>query len=305
MRRRPMGGHPAVNRTTLVRPQPSQLVPRSSNGRIFGSEPKDARFESRPRSSTCGNPWVPPRAPPSALCARSPPVDLRPRCLAQRSTRGRPGTSPTHLRTRTWCPSGLQHRRRGFDSFRPCSTCRRGLVSDDPNDPPCRSPMRPAAGIAGREARRGSAHARTGRRGPWRTTGSPMFVPRSSSRTGCRSLTPVMRVRVPPGVSMRPWCQVGSTRRCQRCGPGSSPGGRSSLGLLVATMVACNHPSGVRFPGAPLSPARPRTDPAVLGPREFLDASLVGACRAPPDPVTTRHYTLSDAPGGAARLSTG
>ena len=157
----------------------------------------------------------------------------------------------------------------------------------------------------GREARRGSAHARTGRRGPWRTTGSPMFVPRSSSRTGCRSLTPVVRVRVPPGVSMRPWCQVGSTRRCQRCGPGSSPGGRSSMGLLVATMVACNHPNGVRFPGAPLSPARPRTDPAVLGPREFLDASLVGACRAPPDPVTTRHYTLSDAPGGAARLSPG
>jgi hypothetical protein len=85
--------------------------------------------------------------------------------------------------------------------------------------------------------------------------GSPMFMPRSSSRTGCRSLTPVVRVRVPPGVSMRPWCQVGSTRRCQRCGPGSSPGGRSSMGLLVATMVACNHPNGVRFPGAPLSPA--------------------------------------------------
>ena len=44
-------GRPAVTRTTLVRPQPSQLVPRSSNGRIFGSEPKDAWFESRPRSS--------------------------------------------------------------------------------------------------------------------------------------------------------------------------------------------------------------------------------------------------------------
>ena len=28
----------------------------------------------------------------------------------------------------------------------------------------------------------------------------------------------------------RPWCQVGSTRRCQRCGPGSIPGGRSSRG---------------------------------------------------------------------------
>ena len=44
-------GLPAVTRRTLVRPQPSQLIPRSSNGRIFGSEPKDAWFESRPRSS--------------------------------------------------------------------------------------------------------------------------------------------------------------------------------------------------------------------------------------------------------------
>ncbi len=31
----------------------------------------------------------------------------------------------------------------------------------------------------------------------------------------------------------RPWCQVGSTRRCQRCGPGSIPGGRS-CGALMA-----------------------------------------------------------------------
>ena len=34
----------------LVRPQPSQLRPRSSNGRISGSESEDAWFESRPRS---------------------------------------------------------------------------------------------------------------------------------------------------------------------------------------------------------------------------------------------------------------
>ena len=77
VRRRPMAGRPAVTRRTLVRPQPSQCFPRSSNGRIFGSEPKDAWFESRPRSSI--------------------------------------------IRTRTWRPSGFQHRRRGFDSFRPCS----------------------------------------------------------------------------------------------------------------------------------------------------------------------------------------
>ena len=80
-------GRPAVTRTTLVRPQPSQLIPRSSNGRIFGSEPKDAWFESRPRS------WI--------------------------------------LRTRTWRPRGLQHRRRGFDSFRPCSTRPGRLVGQD------------------------------------------------------------------------------------------------------------------------------------------------------------------------------
>ena len=87
MRRRSMAGRPAVTRTTLVRPQPSQLIPRSSNGRIFGSEPKDAWFESRPRS------WI--------------------------------------LRTRTWRPRGLQHRRRGFDSFRPCSTRPGRLVGQD------------------------------------------------------------------------------------------------------------------------------------------------------------------------------
>ena len=57
------------------------------NGRIFGSEPKDAWFESRPRSSI--------------------------------------------LRTRTWRPCGLQHRRRGFDSFRPCSTRPGRLVGQD------------------------------------------------------------------------------------------------------------------------------------------------------------------------------
>lgn len=33
-------------------PAVAAFIPRSSNGRIFGSEPKDAWFESRPRSST-------------------------------------------------------------------------------------------------------------------------------------------------------------------------------------------------------------------------------------------------------------
>ena len=88
---------------------------------------------------------------------------------------------------------------------------------------------------------------------------------------------------------MRPWCQDGSTRRCQRRRPGSSPGGRSRScsqarfrgaepcrsdprlrrghipegvgfaaatrsGLLMVGTVVCTHPSGVRFPGAPLVP---------------------------------------------------
>ena len=156
----------------------------------------------------------------------------------------------------------------------------------------------------GREARRGSAHARTGRRGPWRTTGSPMFVPRSSSRTGCRSLTPVVRVRVPPGVSMRPWCQVGSTRRCQRCGPGSNPGGRSRWGSRWPGWWLASTRAGFDSPGLHSHPQTENRSGRAR-PREFLDASLVGACPAPPDPVTTRHYTLSDAPGGAARLSPG
>ena len=69
-------------------PSRRSCFPRSSNGRIFGSEPKDAWFESRPRSSI--------------------------------------------IRTRTWRPSGFQRRRRGFDSFRPCSTRPGRLVGQDP-----------------------------------------------------------------------------------------------------------------------------------------------------------------------------
>ena len=78
---------------------------------------------------------------------------------------------------------------------------------------------------------------------------------------------------------MRPWCQVGSTRRCQRRGPGSSPGGRS-MGLLVARMVACIHPSGVRFPGAPL--CCPQIENRSRGSRSrgSLKASPVGAATA-------------------------
>ena len=119
------------------------VFPRSSNGRIFGSEPKDAWFESRPRSSAWGT----------------------------HGSSVHPNAHP--LRTRTWHPLGLQNRSQRV-RFLP----------------------------------------------------SVLHTPRSSSRTGCRSLTPATRVRSPLGalaVPKRPWCQDGSTRRCQRCGPGSSP----------------------------------------------------------------------------------
>jgi hypothetical protein len=127
------------------------------------------------------------------------------------------------MRTRTWRPSGFQHRRRGFDSFRPCSSA--GWVRH---------------------------------RMLWEPWGSPTSMPRSSSRTGCRSLTPVMRVRVPPGVSMRPWCQC--RKHAALPAPQTGFESRRSLfaGLLVARMVACNHPSGVRFPGAPCHCSRTR-----------------------------------------------
>ena len=66
--------------------------------------------------------------------------------LNRRMRGSNPARGARFIRTRTWRPCGLQHRRRGFDSFRPC------------------------------------------------------FTPRSSSRPGCRSLTPVTRVRTPLGA---------------------------------------------------------------------------------------------------------
>ena len=154
MRRRSMAGHPAVTRTTLVRPQPSQLVPRSSNGRIFGSEPKDAWFESRPRSSGHTD------------------EDMASKRF------------PTPREKVRFLPSVL--------------------------------------------------------------------TPRSSSRPGCRSLTPVTRVRAPLGAcSMRPWCQC--RRHTALPAPQTGFESRRSLfgWLPMVGNVACNHRGGVRFPGAP------------------------------------------------------
>lgn len=167
MRRRSMAGHPAVTRTTLVRPQPSQL-----------------------RSSFLGR-----------LTAGS---------------------------------SALNRRMRGSN---PARGARRG-------SPTC--------------GRGHGVQAVSNAVGEGSIPSVRAYMPRSSSRTGCRSLTPVMRVRVPPGVSMRPWCQC----RKHAALPASQTGfeSRRSLftGLLVARMVACNHPSGVRFPGAPCQCSRTR-----------------------------------------------
>ena len=127
MRRRPMAGHPAVNRTTLVRPQPSQsrrVGRRARAGRSHGT----ARLAPRARRSFLGR-----------LTAGS-------SALNRRMRGSNPARGARCERTRTWRPSGFQRRRRGFDSFRPC------------------------------------------------------FTPRSSSRPGCRSLTPVTRVRIPLGA---------------------------------------------------------------------------------------------------------
>jgi hypothetical protein len=244
-----------------------------------------------------------PTGPPSALCARSPPVDLRPRCLAQRSTRGRPGTSPTHLRTRTWCPSGLQHRRRGFDSFRPCSTCRRGLVSDDPNDPPCRSPMRPAL----RAGRPGVGPPMHGQEGGAR--GEPRVPPCSC---------PGRLAGQDAGLSHR-WCGFESRPgyRCDRGVRSEAHGVASAADRVRVPAVALRWGSwwsrwwlattraGFDSPGLHSH----RQDREPIPPCSVRESSsirpLSGPAARPPDPVTTRHYTLSDAPGGAARLSPG
>ena len=99
----------------------------------------------------------------------------------------------------------------------------------------------------------------------------------------------------------------GSTRRRQRCGPGSTPGGRSHAGLWCQrpTFVACTHAIGVRLPGAPLClPAGRKSAPAHFQPRGSLKP---GRCRGrgrgegcgihPADVPTAQKYSLSDAPG--------
>ncbi len=126
MRRRPTVGRPAVTRWMLVRPQPSQLIPRSSNGRIFGSEPKDAWFESRPRSSYGrghgGQSGSNPAGEGSIPSVRAP-------CPGLPADRGcRPLKPATRVRiplgalTRPWCQrqhAGVPCLRCGFNPRRP------------------------------------------------------------------------------------------------------------------------------------------------------------------------------------------
>ena len=150
-------GRPAVTRRTLVRPQPSQLlaipaarvsrpaepdsdgalaprmrelfIPRSSNGRIFGSEPKDAWFESRPRSSIRTRPWRPSGLQPRTGEGSIPSVRApRPGLLVDRGCR--PLKPATRVRiplgalgtTRPWCQrqhAGVPCLRCGFEPRRP------------------------------------------------------------------------------------------------------------------------------------------------------------------------------------------
>ena len=138
---------------------------------------------------------------------------------------------------------------------------------------------------------------------------SVLHTPRSSSRPGCRSLTPVTRVRTPLGALLDATVVSG---RKHTALPALRTGFESrrslSMGLLVARMVACIHPSGVRFPGAPLFPQIENRSRGSRS-RESLKASPVGAATAAwaihrAHAAGGRH-TLSDAPGGAARLSPG
>ena len=93
---------------------------------------------------------------------------------------------------------------------------------------------------------------------------SVLHTPRSSSRPGCRSLTPVTRVRTPLGALLDATVVSG---RKHTALPALRTGFESrrslSMGLLVARMVACIHPSGVRFPGAPPFRFSPRRPPKV------------------------------------------
>ena len=91
---------------------------------------------------------------------------------------------------------------------------------------------------------------------------SVLHTPRSSSRPGCRSLTPVTRVRTPLGALLDATVVSGRKHTALPAPRTGFESRRSlSMGLLVARMVACIHPSGVRFPGAPLVPQIPERVP--------------------------------------------
>ncbi len=123
---------------------------------------------------------------------------------------------------------------------------------------------------------------------------SVLHTPRSSSRPGSRSLTPVTRVRAPLGALLDATVVSG---RKHTALPALRTGfeSRRSLfsGLLVARMVVCIHPSGVRFPGAPLRCSRTRlvARPGCL-PGEAGSTPVEGAGRAP--------NTMKHGPSGRA-----
>jgi hypothetical protein len=167
-------------------------------GRIFGSEPKDAWFESRPRSSYGRGHGV----------------------HAVSNTAGE-GSIPS---VRAQHTSGMQ--------------C---IVRD------ARGCGRRPALPAGRPT--SSDRCATQGGGPWGNHGVPPRLPRSSSRPGCRSLTPVTRVRVPLGALLDATV-VSGRKHTALPAPQTGFDPRRSLSLLFAGSI-------------PRSGTEPRSDPRL------------------------------------------
>jgi hypothetical protein len=128
MRRRSIGRTPGCYPVD-VGSSPTVAAPRSSNGRIFGSEPEDAWFESRPRSSPTDEAMAAGRAPTPRRRGFDSfrPCLTRPGLLADRGCRPlKPATRVRiplgALTTRPWCQrqhAGVPCLRCGFEPRRP------------------------------------------------------------------------------------------------------------------------------------------------------------------------------------------
>ena len=239
------------------------FVPRSSNGRISGSEPEGARFESRSRSFTasCGRDVASTRAP-------TPPMRVRflPSVPSERPARGRFAAERDQ-----WSY---------FMKLCTCQTCGGDWGARD-----SRSVERGQEALFAEPHRvlfripdfeNAPAAVRSWSRHVEDATGRPVqaelcpdllvdllrafrVVHQDCDRhvglllgvANCRSdPTPIGSRDSTPTIARFSSCDrgvSGSTRRCQRCGPGSNPGGRS----LGASGVNGQHtwlaPTGSRF----------------------------------------------------------